>query len=92
MRPLLDFDDAGAQDDRPAEGVTVGDIRAWFDQMESMRLALAPFARAANFYAIQNMNDDQIVLVKPSDAGLSGALVAADFRRASEIIEAKRRS
>lgn len=31
MRPLLDFDDAGATDDHPAKGVTVGDIRAWFD-------------------------------------------------------------
>lgn len=28
---LLDFDDAGAGDDEPAKGVTVGDIRAWHD-------------------------------------------------------------
>jgi hypothetical protein len=36
-RPLLDFDDAGAQDDHPAKGVTVGDIRAWFDEIERLR-------------------------------------------------------
>lgn len=34
MRPLLDFDDAGAQDDEPAKGVTVGDIRAWHNDRE----------------------------------------------------------
>ena len=37
MRDLLEFDDAGAQDAEPAKGVTVGDIRAWFDEMERLR-------------------------------------------------------
>ena len=36
-RPLLDFDDAGAGDDEPAKGVTVGDIRAWHDEIERLR-------------------------------------------------------
>ncbi len=40
MKPLLDFDDAGAQDDHPAKGVTVGDIRAWHDERERLRSAL----------------------------------------------------
>lgn len=31
MRPLLGFDDAGATNDHPAKGVTIGDIRAWHD-------------------------------------------------------------
>jgi hypothetical protein len=37
MKPLLDFDDAGATDDHPAKGVTVGDIRAWYDEFERLR-------------------------------------------------------
>lgn len=32
MRDLLDFDDAGAGDDEPAKGVTIGDIRSWHDE------------------------------------------------------------
>ena len=31
MKQFLDFDDAGAQDDEPVKGVTMGDIRAWHD-------------------------------------------------------------
>ena len=46
MKSLLDFDDAGAQDDHPARGVTVGDIRAWFDEIERLRQAL----RELEFY------------------------------------------
>lgn len=34
MRDLLEFDDAGAADDEPVKGVTVGDIRAWHDRQE----------------------------------------------------------
>lgn len=41
MKSLLEFDDAGAQDDEPTKGVTVGDIRAWHDEIERLRLALA---------------------------------------------------
>lgn len=37
MRRLLDFDDTGATDEEPVKGVTVGDIRAWFDEMERMK-------------------------------------------------------
>lgn len=37
MRPILDFDDAGALDDEPAKGVTVGDIRAWHDEIERLK-------------------------------------------------------
>ena len=40
MRDLLEFDDAGAQDAEPAKGVTVGDIRAWFDEIERLREGL----------------------------------------------------
>lgn len=40
MKPLLDFDDAGAADDHPARGVTVGDIRAWYDEMEQLQASL----------------------------------------------------
>lgn len=31
-RNILDFDDAGAADDHPARGITVGDIRRWHDE------------------------------------------------------------
>lgn len=37
MKPLLDFDDAGAAASEPAKGVTVGDIREWHDEMERLR-------------------------------------------------------
>jgi hypothetical protein len=40
MRSLLDFDDAGANDDEPVKGVTAGDIRAWFDERQRYRDAL----------------------------------------------------
>ena len=41
MRDLLDFDDAGASNDEPAKGVTVGDIRAWHDKIDAMSYALS---------------------------------------------------
>lgn len=41
MRPILDFDDAGASDDEPARGVTVGDIRAWHDAFEEEKNAVS---------------------------------------------------
>jgi hypothetical protein len=41
MRDLLDFDDAGASDNEPAKGVTIGDIRAWHDKIEAMSFALS---------------------------------------------------
>jgi hypothetical protein len=40
MKSFLDFDDAGAGDDHPARGVTVGDIRAWHDAVLRAELAL----------------------------------------------------
>lgn len=40
MRPLLDFDDAGAGDDEPTKGVLVGHIREWHDEMERLKTAL----------------------------------------------------
>lgn len=40
IHDLLEFDDAGAKDDHPAKGVTVGDIRAWFDENAALREAL----------------------------------------------------
>lgn len=40
MRPLLDFDDAGAGDDHPAKDVKVGHIREWHDEMERLRMDL----------------------------------------------------
>jgi hypothetical protein len=39
-RPLLDFDDFDADDDEPAKGVTVGDIRAWHDDNARLRALL----------------------------------------------------
>lgn len=36
MRSLLDFDDAGADRHQPVTGVTVGDIRSWFDEIERL--------------------------------------------------------
>lgn len=39
MRDLLEFDDAGASGDEPAKNVTVGDIRAWHDEIERLREA-----------------------------------------------------
>lgn len=53
MKPLLDFDDAGAEDDHPARGVTVGDIRAWFDAITELlsghdNLYLAQFGEHSN--------------------------------------------
>lgn len=53
MRNLLDFDDPGASDDEPAKGVTMGDIRAWFDQMDRLRAALQPFASGGDWGTIK---------------------------------------
>lgn len=53
-RPLLDFDDAGAPDDDPAKGVTVGDIRRWFDEIERLEAENADLilrARALDTHA-----------------------------------------
>ena len=36
MRNLLEFDDAGATNNEPAKGVTVGDIRAWHDNYSDL--------------------------------------------------------
>jgi hypothetical protein len=36
MKQILEFDDAGASDEEPAKGVTVGDIRAWHDQYDNL--------------------------------------------------------
>ncbi len=55
MRPLLDFDDAGAPDDHPAKGVTVGDIRAWFDEVEQLRATNAALVLAASQLAGQDL-------------------------------------
>jgi hypothetical protein len=33
---IIGFDDAGAGDDHPVKGVTVGHIRRWFDQVEKL--------------------------------------------------------
>lgn len=55
MRPLLDFDDAGASDDEPAKGVKVGHIREWHDEMVRLREALR-LARTDMYEAIDNIN------------------------------------
>lgn len=47
MRPVLDFDDAGAKDDEPTKGVLVGDIREWHDEIKRLRLALRIFVGCA---------------------------------------------
>lgn len=60
MKQLLDFDDAGASDEEPAKGVTVGDIRAWHDQYvnilfswaECRELLSAERARTARVQAL----------------------------------------
>jgi hypothetical protein len=36
----LRFDDPGAQNDEPAKGVTVGDIRAWYDTLLAFHSAV----------------------------------------------------
>ena len=41
MRELLEFDVAGASDDEPAKGVTLGDIRAWHNKFEEVFYALS---------------------------------------------------
>ena len=46
MKALLEFDDAGAKDDEPVKGVTVGDIRAWHDRIEALEAALREIADA----------------------------------------------
>jgi hypothetical protein len=40
LQYLLSFDDPGATDDHLAKGVTVGDIRMWFDEMTQLRDAM----------------------------------------------------
>lgn len=40
-RKILDFDDAGAGDDHPAKGVTIGDIRRWYDETVAASTAIA---------------------------------------------------
>jgi hypothetical protein len=37
MRDLLYFDEPDAEDTELCKGVTVGDIRAWYDEMERLR-------------------------------------------------------
>ncbi len=47
MRAILDFDDAGACDDEPAKGVTVGDVRAWHDEIKRLNYALCALRQTA---------------------------------------------
>jgi hypothetical protein len=44
MKQFLEFDDAGASDDHPAKGITIGDIRAWHDHQEKLLAALRAFS------------------------------------------------
>lgn len=40
-KDFLTFDDPGASDAEPANGITVGDIRAWYDQYDRIVLSWA---------------------------------------------------
>ena len=55
-------------------------------KVEALREALAPFARAAGFYALQNAPDDAQVVVEVMPT-LSGALEVGDFRRARALTQ-----
>ena len=37
---IISFDDAGAEDDHPVKGITMGHIRRWFDRVEQLHVAL----------------------------------------------------
>lgn len=41
---IINFDDAGADDDHPVKGITMGHIRRWFDRAEEFELARAELA------------------------------------------------
>lgn len=41
MKEPIEFNVAGASDDEPAKGVTIGDIRAWHNKIEEMSYALS---------------------------------------------------
>ena len=67
MRALLDFDDAGADDDHPARGVTVGDIRAWYDHVEQIEREHGDYVVRANANVCElNREIDRLkILVSP---------------------------
>lgn len=56
------------------------------EENRRLRRALEPFAKAANFFELQHLDDTAIVLLKPSESGLSGALTMADLRRARDTL------
>lgn len=44
---IISFDDAGADDDHPVKGITMGHIRRWFEQAEEYEVRLRIIAEAA---------------------------------------------
>jgi hypothetical protein len=45
---IIRFDDAGAGDDHPVKGITMGHIRRWFEQVEEYEVRLLIIADAAS--------------------------------------------
>jgi hypothetical protein len=41
---IIKFDDAGATDDHPVDGINMGQIRRWFDKIEKYEAALRNIA------------------------------------------------
>jgi hypothetical protein len=76
MRALLDFDDAGATDDEPVKGVTVGDIHAWHDRVEELEAALRFYACDKHWK--HNGSCD------PNSAGFEGPNIARAALRETE--------
>lgn len=82
MKPLLDFDDAGAADDEPVKAVTVGDIRAWHDQYDQILTSWAECRdllskeKSKVFYLVEVLQEIRTYSTDPT--AVNGAADALD--------------
>lgn len=95
IKPLLEFDDAGASDDEPAKGVTVGDIRAWHDQYDRVLTSWAECRdllskeRAITAALIKSMREIEVystdmVAINGSRAAINATLLAIPITAAND--------
>lgn len=78
MKPLLEFDDAGAQDDEPVKGVTVGDIRAWHDQYDQI---LTSWAECRALLSEERARTDRVQALLDKQQYENDALSVGQIRR-----------
>lgn len=84
MKPLLEFDDPGANDDEPAKGVTVGDIRAWYDEIERLRRDCAELYQVIGTMAEHCPDPTDPAIVKALDNASDAA--NGDPRRHDDLL------